>query len=70
MTLLDDWRILLARAWSIRLNLMAAAITGLTSVWFAFYPVVPLWVFAAASVGLHLAAVILRLLKQPEPSDE
>lgn len=68
MKLIDDWRRVLKRAWSIRVSIYIAALTGLAAVWSAFEGVVPLWLFVAVGVGGPVLTVVLRLIKQ-EPEE-
>jgi hypothetical protein len=66
MRLVDDWRRVLARAWSVRLLLIGAGLSGLAGVWFALVDAVPLWLFIVGGVVLPMLAVAARLVAQPK----
>ncbi len=65
MTLIDEWRAVALRLWSIRLALFWGAICGLCAVWSAFVDIMPLWVFASGSVLMFASIAGARVLKQP-----
>jgi hypothetical protein len=62
--LIDDWRTEIKRLWSIRVQIISAAVAGLYAAWPAFQDKLPPGKFAAAMVALGVAGVLLRLLKQ------
>ena len=66
MRLVPHWRRVLARAWSVRLNLLAALLGGcevaIQLVGYAL-PIPPLWLGGLA-VALTLASTIARLVAQ------
>lgn len=66
---IDNWRDILARAWSIRLAVFWAAIAGLAAAWPAFMDTVPPRLFAVVSVIFSVALVVARLTKQPGVDD-
>ena len=57
--LLDDWRRVLRRAWSIRLSLLAAAFT-------AAEVVVPLFGDVLLAFAASIGATVARIVAQPE----
>lgn len=71
MQLLADWKTVLRKAWSVRLLLVAAALSaievGLTFVR-EFLPVPPGW-FAVASIAITFAALYARLVAQNSMRD-
>lgn len=69
MTLVEDWRRILRRAWSIRFNLAAAALTGAIAAWPALMNDIPDDTFIWGAVALNVGAMVARLLQQPELSN-
>lgn len=66
MNLLPDWRDILKRAWSVRLIVLAAVLSGIEAVMPMFADAFPRGVFAAASGVVTAAALLARVLAQPE----
>lgn len=64
--LLDDWRRVLRRAWSIRFSLLAAAFTAAEVVVPLFGDVLPRGVFVLLAFSASIGAAIARLVAQPE----
>ncbi len=62
--LIDDWRRVLRRAWSIRLTLLSAALGGVELALPLFSDAVPRNTFAALSVAVAVAAAGARLVAQ------
>lgn len=70
MKLIPEWRRVLRRAWSVRLNLLAVALTGATAALPAFMGIIPpMWLLALCTV-VPLAAAVARLVDQPKMRDE
>ena len=70
MRLVQDWKRVLRRAWSVRLNLLAAALTGATAALPAFMGVVPpMWLLALCTI-VPLAAAVARLVAQENMRDD
>lgn len=67
MQLIDDWRFVLRRAWSIRLIILAGTLTGLEVALPLFSDAVPRGVFAALSALASIAALWARLVAQKNP---
>lgn len=69
MRLIDDWRRLWPRFWSMRVAIGGvmfwAAVAGLYLVWPAFAGVIPLWFYAVGGVLMSIALGLARLFKQP-----
>jgi hypothetical protein len=65
MSLIEDWRRVALRLWSIRLALLWAAVAGLYAALPAFMDVLPPGVFAVLSVLASMLIVGARLTKQP-----
>lgn len=64
--LLDDWRRVLRRAWSIRLSIVAAIFTTAEVVVPFFGDVLPHDVFVLLAFCASIGAAIARLVAQPE----
>ncbi len=64
--LLDDWRKVARRAWSIRLSIVAAIFTTAEVVVPLFGDVLPRGVFVLLAFGASIGAAIARLVAQPE----
>ncbi len=64
MKLIDDWRRVLRRAWSIRLTLLSAALGGVELALPLFSDALPRGAFAALSVAVAVAAAGARLVAQ------
>lgn len=70
MRLVEDWRRVLARAWSVRFMFLATAMSGLAAVWFALADYVPIWLFILGGVVLPMVALAARLISQKEFRDD
>lgn len=70
MTLLANWRDVIAHAWSVRLVALAAALTGLevAAPYFEGVLAIPTGLFAALSGLASAAALVARVLAQREVS--
>lgn len=66
---IDNWRDILRRAWSIRLAVFWGAVSGVAAAWPALDEVVPTRLFVAGSVVFSVALVVARLTKQPGMDD-
>lgn len=64
MRLISGWRRVLRRAWSVRLALLSAAISGASACWFVFAELLPPVSFLAIGSALSVAAVLARILDQ------
>ena len=64
--LLDDWRKIARRAWSIRLSIVAACFTAAEVVMPLFGDVLPRGVFVLLAFSASIGAAIARLVAQPE----
>ena len=64
MRLLDDWRTILRKAWSIRFIILAGALTGLEVALPLFGDAMPRGVFAGLSVVASIAALGARVTAQ------
>lgn len=65
MQLLPEWKIVLRRAWCVRLTLLAAVLSGAEVVLPYFTTYFERGTFAAMSGVVTLFAVLTRLLAQP-----
>lgn len=65
MILLPDWKLIVRRAWSVRLALLAALLSGIEIALPLFADAFPRNVFAALSFVATAAAVVARLVAQP-----
>lgn len=66
----EDWKLILRKAWSIRLGLIAAIFSGAEVVLPMFSGSVPRNLFAVLSFVAVAGAVIARLVAQKEMSDD
>ena len=64
--LLDDWRKIARRAWSIRLSIVAAIFTAAEVVVPLFGDVLPRGLFVLFAFSASIGAAIARLVAQPE----
>ena len=64
--LLDDWRKIARRAWSIRLSIVAAIFTAAEVVVPLFGDVLPRGAFVLLAFAASVGAAIARLVAQPE----
>ena len=64
--LLDDWRRVLRRAWSIRFSLLAAAFTAAEVVVPLFGDVLPRGPFVLLAFAASIGATVARIVAQPE----
>ena len=70
MKLVSDWKRVLRKAWSVRLNLLAVALTGATAALPAFMGIIPpMWLLALSTV-VPISAAVARLVDQPKMRDE
>ena len=75
ISLIDDWRYVLRRAWSIRLILIAGLLSGCETVLAAFgheWLPLPRWASALLVTTIVMGALVARLLaqRQPEPPSD
>lgn len=63
--LIDDWRRLALRFWSVRTALFWGAFSGLTYAWPAFAEMVSPSLFALLSIVMCAVLAVARLTKQP-----
>lgn len=64
--LLNDWRRVLRRAWSIRFSLLAAAFTAAEVVVPLFGDVMPRGAFVLLAFTASIGATVARIVAQPE----
>ena len=64
--LIEEWRAVLLRAWSVRFNLIDAAFTGIAAGFYVFGDSLPHGVFFAISIFLSMASILARILWQPK----
>lgn len=69
MNLTPDWRRVLARAWSIRLILLAAILSGAEVAMMFWVPDWPAGLLAAVSGLVSAAALVSRILAQSNMED-
>lgn len=65
MKLVDDWHVIIKKAWSIRLMIMAAILSGLEFIIPLVTPATPSGWFAAGAFVISIAAFIARFIAQP-----
>lgn len=66
MKLYDNWREILRRAWSVRIALALAVVSGMNAVLPVFADVLPREVFAVLTFGGAVAIVVARLVYQKD----
>lgn len=66
MTLIDDWKLILKKAWSIRLMILAGLLSGAEVALPFFVTVIPPGSFAIASAVVTAGALIARVLVQKD----
>lgn len=66
MKLRDDWKLVVKKAWSVRLGAMAALFSGLEVVVPLFQDAMPRGRFAILSFVTVAAAMVARLVAQPK----
>lgn len=66
LCLLDDWRRVLRRAWSVRFSLLAATFTAAEVVVPLFGDVLPRGAFVLLAFAASLGATFARIVAQPE----
>lgn len=66
---IDNWRAVLRKAWSVRLMLLAAVLTGAEAVLPFFSPREPSLWFAFATFAVVCAALVARFVAQPKMHD-
>lgn len=69
MKLLDDWKIIFKKAWSIRLMILAGLLTGAEIVLPMFSHQIPQSMFATLSFACVSAALVARLVAQNAAKD-
>lgn len=62
--LIDDWRKLAPRMWTIRIAAFWGAISGLMAAWPSFAGQIPLWAYATGSVVIMSALAVARVTRQ------
>lgn len=70
MKLIDQWKAVLSKAWSIRLALLSAVLGALEVGLPFFSDIAPPKLFGSLSAAVALASAIARLVAQKELSDE
>jgi len=70
MRFLPDWQLILRKAWSIRLMLLAGLLTGLEIILPLFADGIPRNTFAVLSFVTVGAALVARLLAQSEQDSQ
>lgn len=68
MKLIDDWRWVLRRAWSMRLAVLAACLSASEVAIQILAPAFPTGRFAALAGLVSLAAAVARLIQQGRPA--
>ena len=66
MKLYDDWRLILRKAWSVRLGVLAGLFSGAEVILPLFNDAIPRALFAVLSFVAVGGAVIARLVAQPK----
>ena len=66
LCLLDDWRRVARRAWSVRLSIVAAVFTAAEVVVPLFGDVLPRGAFVLLAFAASIGATVARIVAQPE----
>ena len=66
MTLLNDWKKILKKAWSVRLVLISGMLSGAELILPMYVDALPRGVFATLSILTAGAAAVARLVAQPK----
>ena len=66
LCLLENWRQVLRRAWSIRFSVLAAAFTAAEGVVPLFGDVMPRGLFVLLAFAASIGATVARIVAQPE----
>ncbi|MBP6781526.1 MAG: hypothetical protein KA148_13475 [Ottowia sp.] len=66
LCLLDDWRKIARRAWSVRLSIVAAIFTAAEVVVPLFGDILPRGVFVLLAFAASIGATVARIVAQPE----
>jgi hypothetical protein len=69
MKLIDDWKRIAKRAWSVRLGALAAILSGVEVVLPLFADSFPRNLFAALSFAAVVGAMVARFVAQPKIKD-
>ena len=69
MSLVENWRDVLTKAWSVRLIALAAILSGIEAVLPMFETSFPKGVFAAASGFVTAGALLARVIAQKDIGD-
>lgn len=69
MNLVDDWRSVLRKAWSVRLIILAGMLSGAEVVLPMFQGDIPRGMFASFSGLVTAAALFARVIAQPEKAE-
>ena len=64
--MVDKWRTVLKKAWSVRLMALAAVLTGVEAVLPFFTPLEPSLWFAVVTFAVVCAALVARFVAQPK----
>ena len=64
MMLIEEWRTVLKRAWSVRLMIIAALLSGVEIILPMFSDIVPRGLFAALSFAATVGASVARFVAQ------
>lgn len=70
LKLANDWKLILKKAWSIRLMLLAGILTGCEAVLPLYQETIPRGLFAGLSMIAIVGGFIARLLAQKDMGDD
>lgn len=70
MQLLDDWKKIARKAWSFRLGILAALLSGVEVILPFFENKFPRGVFAGLAFAVTVSAAVARLVAQPRMADD
>ena len=66
MTLLNDWKKILKKAWSVRLVLLSGLLSGVEVILPLYVDSIPRGIFATLSILTAIGATLARIMAQPK----
>jgi len=70
MTLLNDWKKILKKAWSVRLVLLSGLLSGVEIILPLYVDTIPRGIFATLSILTAVGATVARVVAQPKMDSE
>ena len=70
MILLNDWKKILKKAWSVRLVLLSGLLSGVEIILPLYVDAIPRGIFATLSIFTAIGATVARVVAQPKMDSE